>query len=169
MTEDRQLDAIRRRHDLFEQGLAYWLFGVWAVDFHSGRITRQHADIDITIRQADLDPVERLLGQEGWRRRPESGGDGYAEFGKDAMHLDLAFLAADENGVVYSPLVDGRGTWHHNSFGEEVETITGVQAPVVGLSSLIADKSEERKDPITRRKDQADVAVLVALSGKDQT
>jgi hypothetical protein len=33
----------------FEVLSRYWLFGGWAVDFHAGRVTRDHADIDLAV------------------------------------------------------------------------------------------------------------------------
>jgi hypothetical protein len=37
---------------------------------------------------------------------------------------------------------------------------------VVGLASLVEDKSGPRDDPATEAKDRADVAVLTALTGR---
>ena len=34
-----ELDQSLPRHNV-----GYWLFGGWAVDFHAGRVTREHAD-----------------------------------------------------------------------------------------------------------------------------
>ena len=42
--------------------------------------------------------------------------------------------------------------------------VNGVQARVVGLASLIEDKSGPRHDPAMTAKDQADVALLTSLS-----
>ncbi|GJG88889.1 hypothetical protein tb265_40700 [Gemmatimonadetes bacterium T265] len=42
------LDALLAGH-----GISYWLFGGWAVDFHAGRVTREHADIDIAVWAVD--------------------------------------------------------------------------------------------------------------------
>lgn len=165
MNEDRQLDAISRLHRLFgQQDLDYWLFGGWAVDFHAGRVTRQHADIDMAVWFADLDRAKEVLDLESWTLTRDALEDGYAEFGNQSMHLDLTYLVRDETtGAVYTPLVQGRGEWPDGAFGEDLKELNGVQAHVVSLGSLIADKSEIRDDPATASKDRADVAVLESL------
>ncbi|HEX3842616.1 MAG TPA: hypothetical protein VHU85_17625 [Acidimicrobiales bacterium] len=165
MNEDQQLDAISRLHGLFgRQDLDYWLFGGWAVDFHAGRVTRQHADIDMAVWVADLDRAKEVLDREGWILSRDALQDGYAEFGNQSMHLDLTYLARDETtGAVYTPLAQGRGAWPDGTFGEDLKELNGVQSHVVSLGSLIADKSELRGDPSTASKDRADVVVLVSL------
>ena len=42
-------------------GIAYWLFGGWAVDFHAGRITRLHDDVDIAVWLEDVPRIVELL------------------------------------------------------------------------------------------------------------
>jgi hypothetical protein len=165
MHEDQQLGAISRLHGLFgRQNLDYWLFGGWAVDFHAGRVTREHADIDIAVWVADLEPAKAVLDQEGWILTLDALQDGYAEFGNGSMHLDLTYLTRDEaTGAVYTPLLQGRGDWPEGAFDEDVKELRGVHAHVVSLRSLIADKSEIRDEPSTASKDRADVAVLVTL------
>jgi hypothetical protein len=49
-----ELDRLLREHDV-----TYWLFGGWAVDFHAGRITREHADIDIAVWSDDRSAASR--------------------------------------------------------------------------------------------------------------
>ena len=46
-----------------------------------GRITRPHADVDVAIWQQDFERVDRLLVQDGWRRIPQPGEDGYTGYG----------------------------------------------------------------------------------------
>jgi hypothetical protein len=43
--------------------------------------------------------------------------------------------------------------------------VDGVRARVVGLASLIEDKSGPRHDPAVLAKDRADVALLTSLRG----
>ncbi|HEX3461612.1 MAG TPA: hypothetical protein VHT49_11955 [Acidimicrobiales bacterium] len=165
MHEHQQLGAISKLQDLFErQDLDYWLFGGWAVDFHAGRVTREHADIDIAVWVADLDRAKLVLDQAGWILTLDAPRDGYAVFDNGSMHLDLTYLARDDaTGVVYTPLLQGRGDWPEGAFDEDVKELDGVLAHVVSLPSLIADKSEIRDEPSTASKDRADVAVLVRL------
>ncbi len=79
-----------------ERLIDYWVFGGWAVDFHSGRVTRSHADIDVAIWLADLTRVVSLLEANGWAPGAQTAEDGYLTFDRGALSLDLAFLACDD-------------------------------------------------------------------------
>ena len=86
------------------RAIDYWLFGGWAVDFHAGKVTRRHADIDVAVWQADFEHIDGVLGEDGWTRRAQPGEEGYTEYENGVHRLDLAFLVRDEEGVVYTPL-----------------------------------------------------------------
>ncbi len=153
---------------LAAQDVEYWLFGGWAVDFHVGRVTRDHADIDLAVWERDLDKVKVLLELHGWTHAPEPGEDGYTGYERDGVRIELALLARDENGVVFTPLEQGRGTWPTGSFGDVEAQLDGVSARVVGLASLIEDKSGPRDDAAVTAKDRADVALLLAVGNPGQ-
>jgi Aminoglycoside-2''-adenylyltransferase len=73
-----QLQTIGWLQTLFAvQGIEYWLFGGWAVDFHVGRVTRDHTDVDAAVWQADVARIRVLLEAQGWIHAPEPGEDGY--------------------------------------------------------------------------------------------
>ena len=78
------------------------------------------------------------------------------------MRLELAFLERDEDGEIYTPLQDGRGSWPDDAFGDNVAELGGVRARVIGLGALRADKSEPHNDPRVAVKDRADLATLDA-------
>jgi aminoglycoside-2''-adenylyltransferase len=143
----------------------YWLFGGWAVDFHAGRVTREHADIDIAIWADDRERVAALLLDRAWMHRPEAGEDGYTCYERCGVRLEVAFLARDERGLVYTPLRNGRGEWPADSFADDIAQLSGVRggvrARLVSRESLIADKSVIRSDSVTAAKDRADVASLL--------
>jgi hypothetical protein len=163
-----QLQTIGWLQALFaEQSIDYWLFGGWAVDFHVGRVTRDHADIDIAVWRADLERIRVLLEAQGWVHAPEPDEEGYTGYERRGTRLELAFLAYDEAGTVYTPLADGRGDWPVGSFGDTRAEVNDVRARVVGLESLIEDKSGPRHDPAVLAKDRADVALLTSLPGSE--
>jgi hypothetical protein len=137
------------------------VFGGWAVDLYAGRVTRPHADIDIAVWIDNLDRIDELLAQAGWHHAPQANEDGYTQYVLGAARLDLAFLARDVDGVVYTPIRNGRGDWPLGAFGDDVAVLLGVRAHVVSLPSLLSDKLEVRSDPSTRAKDRADVEVLL--------
>jgi hypothetical protein len=54
--QDAQLAALGSICDLFDrEGIEYWLFGGWAVDFHAGRSSRAHDDLDLAVWARDHD------------------------------------------------------------------------------------------------------------------
>jgi Aminoglycoside-2''-adenylyltransferase len=160
-----QLETIGWLHTLLgELGIDYWLFGGWAVDFHAGRVMRDHEDVDLAVWQSEVDLVSGLLEAHGWVHAREPGEEGYTGYECGEVRVELAFLACDVAGTVYTPLTDGRGDWPAGSFGDEMAEVNGVQARVVGLASLIEDKSGQRHDPAVTAKDRADVALLTSLS-----
>jgi hypothetical protein len=162
----RQLRTISGLDRLFsEHHLDYWLFGGWAVDFHAGRVTRDHEDIDLAVWHADLDRLRVLLDGAGWGHAPVPGEDGYTGYERGGDRLELAFLARDEAGLPYTPLAQGRGDWPSGSFGNARAEVAGVRARVVGLAALIEDKAGARDDAAVAAKDRADLAVLTSLAG----
>jgi hypothetical protein len=145
---------------LVEHDVAYWLFGGWAVDFHAGQVTREHGDIDIAVWSTDGARLIALLLDRAWVHRPEPGEDGYTCYTRAGTRLEVAFLARDELGHIYTPLLAGRGEWPAKSFSDDVARLHGICARVVSRESLIADKSTSRTDAETAAKDRADIATL---------
>ena len=168
MSAPQQLAALARIHELLEaQGIAYWLFGGWAVDFHAGSVTRTHEDLDIAVWVEDHVRVAALLRADGWRHAPEPGEDGYTGYRRDDVKLEVAFLARSETGQVYTPLRGGgRGEWRDGAFGDDVAELESVHAKVVKLSALRADKAADHDDPIVAAKDHADLQTLSRIDSR---
>jgi hypothetical protein len=159
--ESDQLAALATLHHLLRsRGVDYWLFGGWAVDFHAGRVTRVHGDLDIAVWLDDRTRLAELLEEQAWAHTPEAGEDGYTCYERGAVRLEVAFLARDDGGRVYTPLRNGRGEWPDDAFGDDVVELLDVQARVIRVAALIADKSVVREDPSTAAKDRADVLNL---------
>jgi Uncharacterised nucleotidyltransferase len=164
VSEIEQLGALDRLHELFErEGIEYWLFGGWAVDFHAGAVTRPHGDLDMAIWLKDHASVAELLAAEGWGHAPEQGEDGSTVYERGDVRLELAFLARDEDGEVYTPLREGRASWAEGAFGDDVAELRGARARVIGLRSLRAEKSEARDDPAAAARDRADLETMSGL------
>jgi Aminoglycoside-2''-adenylyltransferase len=158
-----QLAALGSICDLFDrEGIEYWLFGGWAVDFHAGSPSRVHDDLDLAVWARDHSRIAGLLTSEGWAHAPEAGEDGYTGYERGGVRLELAFLDRDEHGEAYTPLEDGRGAWPEGAFGDDVAELEGVRARVIGLGALRQDKSESHDDPRVAAKDRADLATLEA-------
>jgi hypothetical protein len=161
--EDDQLAALASIDELLgAREIEYWLFGGWAVDLHAGKVSRAHDDLDLAVWSRDHDRVAALLATDGWRHAPEEGEDGYTVYERAAVRLEVAFLARDTSGVIYTPLEQGRGTWPEGSFGDDVAELRGVRARVISLGALKADKSIVHDDPRVAAKDRADLPTLAA-------
>jgi hypothetical protein len=166
MPEKGQLAVLARLHGLLDGNeIEYWVFGGWAVDFHAGSISRAHDDLDVAVWAKDAARVDELLKADGWRHTPESGEDGYTSYQLDAVKLEVAFIASDRTGSVYTPLREGgRSVWPEATFGSDLAELRGVRARVVTRRALLTDKSEIRKDPVVAEKDRADVKTLSRLA-----
>src|SRR4051812_17097275 len=149
-TAGAQLETIGWLHTVLgEQGIDYWLFGGWAVDFHAGRVTRDHSDVDVAVWRSDLDLISGLLEAQGWARAPDPGEQGYTGYEREEVRVELAFLARDEAGTVYTPLPDGRGDWPAGSFGDAMAEMNVVHAPC--RRPRVADRGQVRRTSRPRR------------------
>jgi hypothetical protein len=165
VTEAKQLTALARLHELLERnGIEYWLFGGWVVDFHAGSITRAHDDLDIAVWLKDDERTATLLAGEGWEHTPENGEDGYTVYERGSVRVEVAFLARDRHGGVYTPLRPGRAAWPDNAFETEVAELRGVRVRVMSMRALEADKAEIRDDPRVAATDRADSATRSSVS-----
>jgi Aminoglycoside-2''-adenylyltransferase len=150
-------------HELFaSNGIDYWLFGGWGVDFHAGSITRSH-DIDVAVWRDDHDRIARLLGAEGWKHAPEADENGGTGYERNEVRLELTFLVRGDGGEVYTPLRAGRAPWPDEALSTDIAELSGVHARVVGLDALKRGKARSRDDPVEAAKDRADFATLSQL------
>jgi hypothetical protein len=111
----------------------------------------------------DLCGIAMLLETQGWVHATEPGEDGYTDYERRGIRLEIAFLAYDEAGTIHTPLAHGRAEWPSGSFGDTQGEVDGVRAHVVGLASLIEDKGGVRDDPAVFAKDRGDLALLIGL------
>jgi hypothetical protein len=157
----RQLAGLGRvAAQLQSEGIDYWLFGGWAVDFYAGSITRVHDDVDIAIWLEDLGRIATLLGSDGWRHSPERDEDGGTGYERDGVRLELTYLTRDTDGEVSIPLRSGPDPWAKESFADDVRELSGVHSRVITLASLRSMKTWPRDDAADAAKDRADLAWL---------
>jgi Aminoglycoside-2''-adenylyltransferase len=150
-----RLDGVLAKHKI-----PYWLFGGWAVDFHAGSVTRSHDDLDIAVWSKDYERIAELLATDGWQHTPGEGEDGYTAYTRGTVRLEVAFLARDQGGTIYTPLREGQASWPEGAFEGDVAELAGVRARVITLAALKAEKSQDRDDPVVAAKDRADIATL---------
>ena len=97
--QTRQLHLIREVAELLEGGdVRFWLSGGWAVDFHAGRITRGHSDVDIVVYHEDQPRLVALLAEAGLD--PVGEGPGIAWFERDGLRLETTFIRESGEDLV---------------------------------------------------------------------
>lgn len=161
-----QFDALRDLVAAFEAAdIEYWLFGGWAVDFHAGRVTREHGDIDLGIWLDDMPRIDLVLTAEGWVDLRDPDVDGGKAFGRGGVRLELTYLYRGAEGEIYTPLLDGtRGRWTDQALAEEIGELDGLRCRVVSLAAMSWMKEPGRRlNPEEAAKDDADSVVLRAL------
>ncbi len=164
MSDAEQLAALAWLHERFgREGVAYWLFGGWAVDFHAGRVTRAHDDIDVAVWVRDKHRIASVLSADGWHQISETAAEGYIAYQRGAIRLEVAFLEQGAEGRVYTPTQEGRADWPDATFSDDLAELRGVRARIVSLAALRADKAEIREDPQVAAKHRADMEVLAQL------
>jgi hypothetical protein len=160
----QQLPALARVSDLLEEaGIAYWLFGGWAVDFYAGAVTRAHDDLDMAVWLEDLPRIATLLQDDGWRHAPFDDEDGGTGYERGAVRLELTYLVRDSEERIFTPLRHGRAAWSEEGLANAVGELRGVRSRLVGLASLMRGKSSPREDPREAVKDRADFKQLSRL------
>ncbi len=123
-----QLAAIGElHHELSQQAIPHWLFGGWAVDFHVGRVTRPHDDIDLAVRATDASRVHGVLARCGWEIVDEA--DGYRTYQRHDVKIDVAWVDDDDPG------------WPPDAFGDDTRELHGYRMKVISRRALLADKS----------------------------
>ena len=152
----QQLSALAGvSRQLDDAGIAYWLFGGWAVDFYAGSVTRPHDDVDIAVWLEEVPRIAELLTSDGWHHAPEDDEDGGTGYEREGVRLELTYLVRDDD-VVFTPLREGRGTWAPDALGSEVRGLDGVRTRLVALEALRRGKAKPRDDPADAAKDRAD-------------
>ena len=162
----QQLSALARVNDLLgEAGIAYWLFGGWAVDFYAGSVTRAHDDLDAAVWLDDLPRIAALLEADGWHHAPEEDEDGGTGYEQGAVRLELTYLVRGDDGRIFTPMRHGQAAWSEEALADDVRELNGVSARLIALAPLMRGKSSPRDDPEEAAKDRADFRELSRLGG----
>lgn len=161
---ERQLAALAELGPLLDRnGFESWLFGGWAVDFHVGAVTREHADVDLAVWARDAEALGSLLRDEGWRHAPEADEDGGTGYTRGDVRVELTYLVTDDAGRIFVPLRSGTVLWSDEPLAAETRELHGVRARVLPLALLRSGKSSPREDAEDAAKDRADFDALSRL------
>lgn len=88
-------------------GIEVWLRGGWAMDFHLGRVTRPHVDVDWYCWRADAEHLAASLTGRGWRPDPRMPAEVQLDLFRGDVEGSFAYLARDASGQV----TVGAGPW----------------------------------------------------------
>jgi hypothetical protein len=149
-------------------GIAWWLFGGWAMDFHAGAVTRDHADIELFVWARDREAVRERLAGAGFAApqglHPEEG----QPYLKDGQEIGTWYLQRDADRRVH---VSGRFAdwrWPEEWFDGPRGSIGELDAPVMSVEGLLEMKTGFASHPHgapRRPKDDEDIARLRAMLG----
>jgi Aminoglycoside-2''-adenylyltransferase len=151
------LDEVAHTLDAVE--IRFWLRGGWALDFHLGRPTREHADVDLVTWLRHCERIRDLLLGRGF-----AAVAGYHEpqlvLEKNGQQASFIFVVRRGGRVV----VPGYEAWPFipGSFPDAPKTLGGVSARVLSPESLLHEKlhHEEWSGRPLRAKDRASIELL---------
>ncbi len=163
-------EQLQQRHVLQElivitetAGILIWFCGGYALDALEGRLTRQHTDIDLLVRQEDKERLKTTLLSAGFRLQTE--GPHYVVFVKMEVWLDCLIWQRMSDGT----LVTDRGEWGVYFWPDDAfpdnpnATLAGHPVRVISYGAQYVSKGAHRTfDPDTpiRDKDMQDLEIL---------
>ena len=140
-------------------GIEYWLFGGWAVDYHAGRVTRPHDDVDFVIWVHDHDTVIEMLHAADFEPlRPPLA------FIRNGVEFEITLIDRAPTGAIVTPGFES-WPWDPGTFRDDVLALHGHPVRVVSIAGLLAVKTEWELhfgEP-PRPRDLADAQTLRAL------
>lgn len=84
---------------LFEsEAIPVWLDGGWGVDALLGEQTRQHKDVDLIPRVADVPKLRELLAQRGFAFKEGEPPDSFVLTNGNGLEIDVHAVRFDEAG-----------------------------------------------------------------------
>jgi lincosamide nucleotidyltransferase A/C/D/E len=95
MTSAALLELLRLLDDA---AIPVWLDGGWGVDALLERQTRQHRDVDVIVRVADVPRLRELLGRRGFAVREGTLPDSFVLADGAGLEVDVHAVVFDDAG-----------------------------------------------------------------------
>jgi hypothetical protein len=166
MTDVSDLEQLRTVMRLLDSaGADYWLAGGWAMDFHLGRITRPHFDIDLVVRHEDKHRLHELLLAQGFTVVDDSDPEAEIDYARGALRLDMGFVR--KMGDMFVQPGWEAWPWPESSLGNTPVELEGISARLVGAGTLLDCKRnyEAMVGEPPRTHDLSDIEALRELLG----
>jgi hypothetical protein len=136
---ETQLELLRELEDVLGRArIRFWLRGGWALDFLLGRITGEHADIDVVTWLQHKRRLRAVLRSRRFQELPSPNPQTQAIFTKGGQELSILFVTRLGADVV----VPGLESWPFApaSFGDVFRTLHAVTCRVLPARALIHEK-----------------------------
>lgn len=164
MTTDEQLAAIAELVTATDvAGIGIWLRGGWAVDFFLGRLTRDHADIDLYLSIDDVEELSELVEGLGYTEITTAPPEQQRDFDRMGVEISFALIRVlDGKAVVAGGPFEGE-EWPVEMFNGPIGELAGVRCRVTRPEEQIEIKE---MTPVwiprrpRRQKDQDDIVLL---------
>ena len=139
----------------------HWLGGGWAIDFHTGRVSREHSDVDLVVAVRQRDVLARVLTAAGFAPRASDAPDAVQTFVRGDVSVEVTFIIEGPDGTVVTPGYED-WPWLAGAFdGGEIE-FGGIRIKAVAPAALLDTKvgwaDHVGEEP--RPHDLADIQVL---------
>jgi Aminoglycoside-2''-adenylyltransferase len=146
-----------------------WLFGGWGLDARSGRITREHGDIEFWVERTDAERSRAVLLEAGATALTTQPPEEACEFTWHHIDFSTAYFDRQPDGTFTT-----MGRWSDwifpaGSFSAEPGVLDGIEVPAMSIAGMLAMKEQFptlRNGKIWRPKDMADVEVLRVLASE---
>ncbi len=119
--------------------LRFWLRGGWAVDFHLGRSSRTHADIDLVTWLRHRVRVHGLLQARGFAARPSPHPSRRLIMEKEGVEVNFALIEHGKKGRFVT-----RGweqwPWPKGAFPNRLFEFDGLRCRAMTIDALIEEK-----------------------------
>jgi Aminoglycoside-2''-adenylyltransferase len=150
---------------LGEAHIRFWLRGGWALDFHAGRITRLHKDVDLVTWSRHRQRVRRLLEASGYLT--VSFDEPQIFFEKDGTEVNFALIRRAASGGIVTPQFE-YWPWPKGAFSGPLRTLEGVTCRALTVEALLEEKERylEFRGRPPRAKDEVSLRLLRELVGK---
>ena len=91
-------DVVQIYKLLEENNIEVWIDGGWGTDALLGEQTRPHNDLDIAIRQKDVDKLNNLLNSQGYKEKKRSSDYNFVLGDGEGREVDVHTLEFDTKG-----------------------------------------------------------------------